>query len=334
MSQDSGKSQRPFDIQCYRCSKLMGVTSANLEGRASVECSTCGYHVGYPDEIRARMAVYLYEQTAPWPLEIVDELPPPMTLPERFGPAGSLDRRLLLAYKHAAELAASINTFGKASTHRMWAHVNPEGTEHRFGITFNPKPDYFGWGLMVGQFAHQLRALLDSLIWSICTLPEDERGSIEFPIFKDRDRFEGDKDRKLRGVPADAKTFIAGLQPFQAGPENAQSHPLWRIHELDRMDKHRVVLTLAMIGREATFRVPKGHRIVTASVVEDGAVFSTIFPDAPTQKVNVEVNAVFDVGVDIGGTKVALPRLIADGRDEVRRIGEELRKFIPGSKRA
>jgi hypothetical protein len=274
------------------------------------------------------MAVHFYEHNGPQALTRVDELPEPLSPSERFGPRGSFERRLLLAHKYADDLAASINAFSNTSTHSLWAYINPEGTEHSIGVTFDPKPDYFGWGLMVGQFAHQLRALLDNFVWAMCTLPEDERGMIEFPIFKDRDRFEREGARKLRGVPAKAGAIIEQAQPFQLGPEKAQSHPLWRIHELDRMDKHRIVLAVAMVGRHATHSMPGGGNFVRRDMVEDGAPFLILYPKAPRHKMDVQGKHVFDIGVDIGGTPVILRDFVAEAREEVHRLFQELRDFI------
>jgi hypothetical protein len=45
---------------------------------------------------------------------------------------------------------------------------------------------------------------------------------------------------QTKGIPAAAAAVIEGLQPYHAGSGEAfKQHPLWQLHKLDIVDKHR-----------------------------------------------------------------------------------------------
>ena len=96
---------------------------------------------------------------------------------------------------------------------------------------------------IVGAFLHNLRTALDHLVWELSS--DAERGRCEFPVFlksgPGNDGFHGGGLRKIASIPDAAKSIIEELQPFHA-EEHAASHPLWLIHDLDRIDKHRRTL--------------------------------------------------------------------------------------------
>lgn len=107
------------------------------------------------------------------------------------------------------------------------------------------------WGTIVGDCLHNLRCALDHIVWELSDGPNGNapRAS-EFPIFDDRDKFlkrrpNGKPDtfsglRKIEGVDdTNARTAIRGLQPFQRS--DTARHPLWVLHELNNIDKHRAL---------------------------------------------------------------------------------------------
>jgi hypothetical protein len=52
-----------------------------------------------------------------------------------------------------------------------------------------------------------------------------------------------------------AQSIIEGLQPYHRGQAYA-THPLWRIHELNRIDKHRLLHSTATNQSGTQVRVP------------------------------------------------------------------------------
>jgi hypothetical protein len=71
-------------------------------------------------------------------------------------------------------------------------------------------------------------------------LSEKEIRQIEFPIAETETKYESDKARKVKGMLPEAVRAIDRLKPYKGG-----NKALWRIHELDNIDKHRSLFTVA-----------------------------------------------------------------------------------------
>jgi hypothetical protein len=128
-------------------------------------------------------------------------------------------------------------------------------------LTHQPEPDaadyvYYrlgqapaSFGLFVGDFAHNLRSALDHLAWQLALLTTKTPGDrTEFPIFEKEPEkgfltAEGVK-RRIGDIPDEAQRLIEALQPYHR-PEGAQRDPLWQLHRLDVIDKHRLLVAQA-----------------------------------------------------------------------------------------
>lgn len=104
------------------------------------------------------------------------------------------------------------------------------------------------WGVLLGDVLHQLRATLDHLLYGIasarCALSEKEARVLHFPVSKKLADFNADW-RISKGILESlvGPAAFAALQ--QAQPYNRTDpgrDPLWRLHKLDIIDKHRSVL--------------------------------------------------------------------------------------------
>lgn len=93
-----------------------------------------------------------------------------------------------------------------------------------------------------GDVVHNLRSALDHLANQLVWVGSGEEPSrrVEFPIAKDAATYERDKARKVEGMCPKAIKAIDALKPYKGGND-----ALWRIHELDNIDKHRALFTYA-----------------------------------------------------------------------------------------
>ena len=154
------------------------------------------------------------------------------------------------------------------------------------------------WELDVSEIGHHVRAALDNLVFqlALANRPEADQGRTQFPIFKDaldytmrRGKRPSHRASMLEGVSNGDRNIIDGLQPYQAGAQQAEQHPLWLLKRISDRDKHQVPhAALAVVGQpyaELTSRVMPNQTIrlnFPPRVAEDGAELFQIAPDAST----------------------------------------------------
>jgi hypothetical protein len=106
--------------------------------------------------------------------------------------------------------------------------------------------------LIAGDAAHNLRSALDHLT---VALVEANHGTVgrrtAFPICECVEKYIANSPGQTEGIRQEAKKVIDGLKPYQGG-----NNVFWGIHELDRIDKHRVLITVNHMI--ATFGVEMG----------------------------------------------------------------------------
>lgn len=93
---------------------------------------------------------------------------------------------------------------------------------------------------LAGDVVHNLRSALDHLANQLAWVGSGEEPSrrVEFPIAEDAATYEREKARKVKGMRPEVVKFIDSLKPYKGGND-----ALWRLHELDNIDKHRTLFT-------------------------------------------------------------------------------------------
>ncbi len=100
------------------------------------------------------------------------------------------------------------------------------------------------FSILIGEVSHQLRSSLDHLLWQlvIANNVQPDRWN-EFPIYDDPIKYESGSVRKVQGLSGEAKAFIKGYQPYKCRWGSPHEDPLWIVHETDRIDKHRLLVS-------------------------------------------------------------------------------------------
>jgi hypothetical protein len=110
------------------------------------------------------------------------------------------------------------------------------------------------FSILSGEIIHHLRSCLDHTAWQLSSPQKrlDDPSGIEFPIFSSKPpdkntirRYE----RKVEGISDVGREIIEALQPYHRDPAfmltGPLCDPLWIIHDMDRIDKHReLIMTL------------------------------------------------------------------------------------------
>jgi hypothetical protein len=111
----------------------------------------------------------------------------------------------------------------------------------------DPVPDPLS--LILGDSVHNLRASLDHLAMALAkavtpAMTEKQIRGSEFPISDENPIATDLMDKKIGCVAPAARIIIEALQPHHRG-NKYRDDPLWQIHELDRIDKHRSLAVCA-----------------------------------------------------------------------------------------
>jgi len=111
----------------------------------------------------------------------------------------------------------------------------------------------------------------------------------------------------IKGVSSSAAKKIEELQPFQASTA-PEDDPLWQIHELNNIDKHRFLITTrACLGR-GNFHlkfdppIPDGVKAssMQGEIIENGTIFMSLSPIRPTK---VQINGRLSVEIVLNETR-------------------------------
>lgn len=181
-------------------------------------------------------------------------------------------RRFNRALDHIYTLDRSIKRWLASDAYRICKEHYPETRRTAYVAHIDSVPD--DWPDLVGEVVHSLRSALDRQAFALnakgyaethngAKIPAQGESESSFPIFGNvnqrGDPVDGQhsfrSSTSYRYMPAGAKTKLEQLQPYKRG-ENFRSDPLWAIHELSRVDKHRIDLEVAAAGPDQTI---SGH---------------------------------------------------------------------------
>ncbi|MBI2039932.1 hypothetical protein HYT18_02570 [Candidatus Microgenomates bacterium] len=95
---------------------------------------------------------------------------------------------------------------------------------------------------ITGDIIQNLRSALDYLAYQLFTIGSGNGNigrHIYFPISQDFDHYQREKIKKTEGISQQAKDIIDSVKPYKEGNIN-----LWRISQLNNIDKHRLLVTV------------------------------------------------------------------------------------------
>ncbi|HEX6204497.1 MAG TPA: hypothetical protein VFZ29_01640 [Solirubrobacterales bacterium] len=152
------------------------------------------------------------------------------------GPQLKLDR----AKHHIRDLEAARQRFFDANPYDLWEKENLETGQRELVVKrADPVPDSLS--LISGDVIHNLRSALDHLIWQLVVANGGEpNDKTAFPIWQSETKYKSGRPGYAKGISKAALKILDGLKPYEGGND-----ALWRLHKLDIIDKHRLLLTVA-----------------------------------------------------------------------------------------
>jgi hypothetical protein len=170
-----------------------------------------------------------------------------------YSPLDGFNHKVRRAYKQISALNNQFNRF-TAKQEGPLGDYEPEGSDN-FVVRAAHEPIPLSWAVLIGEILHDFRSVLDHLAWQLASFKGEPPKYTEFPIFLKRDEFLGRGVKKIRGIGARGRAFITRHQPYKrrhrllpgVSPQaTADSHPLWLLHELNRVEKHRLLPRLGI----------------------------------------------------------------------------------------
>ena len=189
---------------------------------------------------------------------------------------------------------------------RVWVMETTANAGHLLGVSM--------YGVIIGDFVHNLRSALDHTIWKLANPPSKANA---FPVCVSEsaasDSFYGTaKDaglgvRRLRNVPNPAFDFVADVQPYN---RLEGRDPLWQLNEMWNEDKHRTLLVVANPSWSTPFVVAtKDGRDTYEGEIKDKN------PDNPAEVFRLDANSDSQVIVGVPGkvdVRFASPPVMAN----------------------
>lgn len=236
--------------------------------------------------------------------------------------AEELRARIARARDNFEQLRLAFTKSTPTDSDTVLVEHKPERQSHQItvGRLAEPRLD---WRTITGDVIHQLRATLDNAVCHMAIKAGHSTTACEkteFPIFpvNSDDAKRALKNKVAKFVHPDALAAIEDLQPYKR-PEPLRD-PLWTIHRLDILDKHRMLVIVGKRVRVPFVVVTDGKRterveITTARwhIARPGAkLVEFTVPDAHAEvkvKPEPELEIVFDeTGTDADDKRV-LPML-------------------------
>lgn len=155
------------------------------------------------------------------------------------GPQTKVER----AKRHLRELHAALAAFLGTNPYEVDAG----------GLLIRVEPVPIHAAAIVSDILYNLRSALDQVAYrAVCvglggapTKPQD----IAYPIAESADKYLALRDGRVKGARQDALQAIDATKPYFGG-----NNVLWRIHRLNIIDKHRVLLTVGSAFRSVNLK--------------------------------------------------------------------------------
>ncbi len=214
------------------------------------------------------------------------------------------------AKQHIKDLQLVLKAFFDTDPYKVETKRDPETRKPIYYLTSvaETPPEI---AAITGEVLQSLRSALDYLAYQLVASGTGRDGPfkwVEFPIFDSADEYESRKARKIQGMRKEAEEAIDAVKPYKGGNDT-----LWKLHKLNVVDKHRLLITVGSffqsvdIGGHMIHQMQRDmpdHQIPSLSAFF--RVADTMYPlkagdelflDAPDAEINQELKFRFGIAL-------------------------------------
>jgi hypothetical protein len=188
------------------------------------------------------------------------------------------DQRLALirvkverAKKHIHDLTLAVRAFLDTSPYEVGTRTDPQVPDSLTYYVVSIRETPHTISAVIGEILFNLRSALDNLAYQLAivngTTDEPTLRATYFPISEDAAKYKTDSPRKVKGMSQAAIQAIDTCRPYKGGND-----ALWRLHILNNIDKHRVLVTvgISLHAISANTIFPRGviHLFPSASGIQ------------------------------------------------------------------
>jgi hypothetical protein len=145
------------------------------------------------------------------------------------------------AKEHISDLEALVERFDQAEPYRVLSYCELDTGDLVYEVKVSDQPP-LRWSAIVGDAIHNLRSSLDLMV---CETIRAKGNMVKeghgFPVFKSADKyakaFKSGPPGQVQGAPKKVVDFIKAANPYKGA-----NNPLWRLHQLDIVDKHKLLV--------------------------------------------------------------------------------------------
>jgi hypothetical protein len=234
------------------------------------------------------------------------------------------------AKEHVRNLSAWVDTF-RADPDLFVADHKPDTGEVTFRLKDGVKlPDEFS--CLIGDAVHNLRSSLDHLVRHL-VLANTGAGlkpykRQEFPFYMSKGEYETGRHVKVEGVPHEAIKLIDETKPYKGGNDE-----FWALYDLDRLDKHQLLIVTGLTDVGVELRISDGNPIRfhfsnPPRILKHGSEFSRVIRAYGNTPMENHVKPIFQIAFaehKIVGGKPVVP-FLEQSADSVNALVSE---FLP-----
>lgn len=174
------------------------------------------------------------------------------------------------AREHLATLSVAVREHLDSKPYAVGTKHDPDSRRLIYFVS-GVRPAPLRLSAILGDIIHNLRSALDHLAYQLVWVGTGKSPSnhVYFPIADDRPKYLEQRSRQLKGAAAAAVATLDGLCPYKGGNDG-----LWRLHKLNNIDKHRVLITAGSAFQSFNFgaylsrEMHKYHKFADMPVID------------------------------------------------------------------